>query len=99
MLSDSTFCFVNSHLAAHQNQTSARNSDIANIIKETSFPAVAQQAFWNQGGDGSMLMVVLLIQDHENIFWSGDLNYRIDMTRNAVIEAIEAKNWQLLSVL
>ncbi|KAL2912017.1 hypothetical protein HK105_208510 [Polyrhizophydium stewartii] len=87
---DTPMCFVNCHLAAHQSHTSARNSDIAHILKETAFPKVAGEGLWMRGGDGTMVF------DHEAIFWSGDLNYRIDATRQVVIEKINQSDWPAL---
>ncbi|KAI8922982.1 hypothetical protein BC831DRAFT_55629 [Entophlyctis helioformis] len=83
---DTSLCFVNCHLAAHQNQTSARNNDIANILKETAFGRVAGEGIWARGGDGTGII------DHELIFWSGDLNYRIDLPRSTVFDKIEAND-------
>ncbi|KAK5672553.1 hypothetical protein QVD99_001312 [Batrachochytrium dendrobatidis] len=89
---DTSFCFINCHLAAHQGQTSARNNDIAHIFKETSFPKRAGDGIWMRGGDGSMIV------DHEAIFWSGDFNYRIDLSRTTVFEKIGKQDWQALWV-
>jgi hypothetical protein len=56
---DTSFCFVNCHLAAHQTNVSARNADIVNILRDASFPALQErvQARFVQGGDGGLLMV------------------------------------------
>ncbi|KAJ3092533.1 hypothetical protein HK102_006086 [Quaeritorhiza haematococci] len=100
IVDDTSLCFVNCHLAAHQKEISARNNDTATIMKETHFaaPHAVTQAQWASmsemvfvnGGDGSQIM------DHENVFWSGDLNYRIDLPRDQVFDAIEKQNWDLL---
>ncbi|KAJ3142927.1 hypothetical protein HDU90_002799 [Geranomyces variabilis] len=91
VLDDSSFCFVNTHLAAHQNQISARNNDVATILKDAHFPArPAYEGIFIGGGDGSMVL------DHENVFWSGDLNYRIDLARERVIELVEQQDWTTL---
>ena len=96
---DTSLCFINCHLAAHQSHVSARNNDVAHILKEVQFPKHPQSedtdnnvgcCIWVDGGDGSMAL------DHEIVFWSGDLNYRIDMTRQQVLERIEAQDWQTL---
>jgi hypothetical protein len=57
----STFCFVNSHLAAHQNMTEARNLDV--------FEITTQARNGIKFGDISTAFNV--------VFWMGDLNYRI----------------------
>ncbi|RHZ46288.1 hypothetical protein Glove_627g23 [Diversispora epigaea] len=93
---DSSICFVNCHLAAGQLKTVDRNSDAANILDNTQFPVCANES-WNEnesvfthGGDGTMIF------DHEFCFFSGDLNYRIDLQRDKVLEAIEKKNYASL---
>ena len=91
ILDDSSFCFVNCHLAAGQTQTSARNNDITAIMDSVVFPTVGETKSDNElfvnGGDGSM------IQDHAICFLNGDLNYRIDtMGRDAVIKAVKSNN-------
>ncbi|KAJ3020745.1 hypothetical protein HKX48_000275 [Thoreauomyces humboldtii] len=91
VLDDSSFCFVNCHLAAHQNQFSARNNDVATILKDAHFPPrPAYEGIFIGGGDGSMVL------DHENVFWSGDLNYRIDLARERVIELVAQQDWATL---
>lgn len=90
LLDDTSFCFINAHLAAHQNQVSARNSDAVSIRDGASFSSVTSSGVFEPGGNGSAIM------DHENIIFSGDLNYRIDLPRDRVIEAIENRNWRLL---
>ncbi|KAJ3270169.1 hypothetical protein HDV01_000504 [Terramyces sp. JEL0728] len=92
VIGDSSFCFVNCHLAAHQNNTSDRNNNINQILKEASFPKIPDCSFlWERGGDGSM------ISDHEYVFWNGDLNYRINnLTRDQVVDAATEQNWPLL---
>jgi len=58
-----SFCFINSHMAAHQDKTAQRNSDFKNIVK----------GLRHLGGD----YVDALHQFH-HVFWMGDLNYRLD---------------------
>ena len=83
---------MNSHLAAHQTHTSARNNDIQQILKETSFPKISSGFHWEKGGDGTN------ISDHGFIFWSGDLNYRIDLKREQVAIAARDGNFTYLWV-
>lgn len=84
ILRDSSFCFINSHLAAGHHKVAARNSDAGMIIKTATFiPANVpfDQAFTN-GGTGSA------VDDFEHCFFFGDLNYRIDGSRRSVLEMI-----------
>ena len=55
LVRDTAFCIVNSHLAAHQSNISARNTDIVTIMKEASFPTIDRN--WKHGGDGSLISV------------------------------------------
>ncbi|KAI8614175.1 Endonuclease/exonuclease/phosphatase [Chytriomyces sp. MP71] len=88
VLEDSSFCFVNCHMAAHQSHVSARNNDVISIRDQISFtPMRATDGVFVQGGDGSLVL------DHENIFFSGDLNYRIDMDRDKVLGLIKLQSW------
>lgn len=88
---DSSICFVNCHLSAHQNQVSSRNRDVHNIFKYARFPKdIDDDLAYTAGGDGT------LITDHEVIFWSGDLNYRINMNRDRVLQLIELHDWKTL---
>ena len=57
LIENSSFCFVNTHLAAHQSHTTERNKDIAQILKDASFPKIDLDYHFEGGGDGSMIMV------------------------------------------
>jgi len=93
---DTSICFVNCHLAAGQKQIMERNTDAAKILDNTTFPPRANYAWhdneyvFTYGGDGSMVL------DHEIVFFSGDLNYRINLPREQVLEAIEDENHSFL---
>ncbi|KAJ3130017.1 hypothetical protein HK098_006729 [Nowakowskiella sp. JEL0407] len=96
---DSSFCFINCHLAAHQTHISSRNNDAASIIRDTVFKETSniigrsggtQEYYFTNGGDGSSIL------DHEKVFLFGDLNYRIDLDRETVLEAIQRRNWEKL---
>ena len=54
--------FVNSHLAAHQNEVKRRNLDYSNIVGGLY---VASQAACD------------ILQAFEHVVWLGDLNYRL----------------------
>jgi hypothetical protein len=45
------------------------------------------------------ICIEILTKDYEFTFWNGDMNYRIDLTREEVIMATKAENWPLLWVL
>jgi hypothetical protein len=56
-IGDSSLCFVNCHLAAHQTHVSERNKDVVQILKDANFPKLLRKNHWEGGGDGSMIMV------------------------------------------
>ncbi|XP_036318509.1 type II inositol 1,4,5-trisphosphate 5-phosphatase-like [Rhagoletis pomonella] len=61
-LNEGNICFVNSHLAAHMGFVEARNEDYAGIVRGLVFDDELKRT----------------INDHDHIFWVGDLNYRIE---------------------
>ena len=67
-------CFINSHLAAHQEKVAERNRDFRSILDGLSLPETL-----TAGPEFAF--------DH--VFWVGDLNYRIDMEREAVVKHAE----------
>ncbi|KAI7898955.1 Endonuclease/exonuclease/phosphatase [Cokeromyces recurvatus] len=78
----SSLCFVNCHLAAGQSHVQQRNADAEGILHSASFPRHDYADVFTHGGDGSMIL------DHEFCFLSGDLNYRIKMSRNDVLKIL-----------
>ncbi|KAM6489314.1 DNase I-like protein [Amanita muscaria] len=85
ILGDSSICMVNCHLAAGQNAVRRRNADFAAILEEKSvFPPTEHPMAYGGGGDGTMIL------DHEIVFVNGDMNYRIDHRREAIISSIRA---------
>jgi endonuclease/exonuclease/phosphatase family metal-dependent hydrolase len=92
VMDDSSFCFINCHLAAGQSQTSARNNDIRTILTQAKLSRVQHSAplTFLDGGDGSCLL------DYSYCFMSGDLNYRIHMDRDHVMQCIRNEAWSTL---
>lgn len=91
VLDDTSFCFINCHLAAGQSQTKDRNTDITAILEGALFPAERDHSVrldsYVGGGDGTMIL------DHEICILNGDLNYRIDtMGRDTVVNAVKNNN-------
>lgn len=84
IIRDSSFSFVNAHLAAGHDKVASRNSDAGMILKTAKFvPAsVSCDQVYTNGGDGSN------VEDFEHCMFFGDLNYRIDRSRNEVIGMI-----------
>ncbi|KAH0537819.1 inositol polyphosphate 5-phosphatase OCRL [Cotesia glomerata] len=62
LIHNTSVCFVNAHLAAHCEEYERRNQDYADICTRLSFSNhVPAKSF----------------KDHDQIYWLGDLNYRI----------------------
>ncbi|XP_012276603.1 inositol polyphosphate 5-phosphatase OCRL-1 isoform X2 [Orussus abietinus] len=59
---NTSVCFVNAHLAAHCEEFERRNQDYADICARLSF---------------SKYVPPKNFKDHDQIYWLGDLNYRI----------------------
>ncbi|KAG4067686.1 hypothetical protein HA402_005458 [Bradysia odoriphaga] len=65
-LNEAFICFVNSHLAAHTHEVDRRKEDHDEIIRRMQFKyGIVQRS----------------IDEHNHIFWIGDLNYRIIETQ------------------
>ncbi|KAG6915670.1 hypothetical protein DXG01_010500 [Tephrocybe rancida] len=93
VLDDSSICLINCHLAAGQNAVRQRNADVTAILEGRAlFPETHFPFAYVGGGDGSMVL------DHEIVVVNGDMNYRIDHRRDAVISAIRAKDYSALLV-
>eukprot|EP01129_Flabellula_baltica_P017220 TRINITY_DN947_c0_g2_i1.p1 TRINITY_DN947_c0_g2~~TRINITY_DN947_c0_g2_i1.p1 ORF type:complete len:457 (-),score=125.51 TRINITY_DN947_c0_g2_i1:492-1835(-) len=72
MYNNTSLCFLNSHLAAHQEKIESRNKDVQEIIDEITLQ------------DG----IKDISTQFNHIFWCGDLNYRIEKTREEVIDIV-----------
>lgn len=64
-INETFMCFVNSHLAAHVQEFERRNEDHDEIIRRMAF------------NDGFRTRTIL---EHHQVFWIGDLNYRLTKT-------------------
>ena len=70
------FCFVNSHLAAHQNTCELRNQNYRTIVKNiklSSSGGTSRSAGGNVGGSNNDIL-----NEFHHVVWFGDLNYRLD---------------------
>eukprot|EP00004_Rigifila_ramosa_P014759 TRINITY_DN3382_c0_g1_i2.p1 TRINITY_DN3382_c0_g1~~TRINITY_DN3382_c0_g1_i2.p1 ORF type:complete len:886 (-),score=216.50 TRINITY_DN3382_c0_g1_i2:43-2700(-) len=77
----SNFCFVNSHLAAHQERVQDRNDNFALIVA---------------GTQTGKLKNLDLLHQHHYVFWFGDLNYRLNLPRREVLEKVKALDFSYL---
>lgn len=76
---NSSLCFVNCHLAAHTEEVERRNQDYLDICSRLVFSS----GFHPKA-----------IKDHDQIFWIGDLNYRLsgDLDNAKVKELLDQNN-------
>lgn len=79
---DSTICCVCTHLAAHRENVIGRNADFESVFKKTSFD-IGDEAVKEVINGGSLKQwangtSTVEINDHDLVFWIGDLNYRVD---------------------
>lgn len=85
-LFQSRLCFVCSHLTSGQKDGAEqrRNADVYEIIRRTQFSSVFDM---NQPQN---------IPSHDQIFWFGDLNYRLNMLDTEVRKLVALKQWDEL---
>ncbi|KAJ8774483.1 hypothetical protein K2173_016929 [Erythroxylum novogranatense] len=85
-LFQSRLCFVCSHLTSGQKDGAEqrRNADVYEIIRRTRFSSVL---------DTDQPQT---IPSHDQIFWFGDLNYRLNMLDDEIRELIALKHWDEL---
>lgn len=87
VIDDTSLCFLNCHLAAGQRNVRQRNRDIADILQSSCPVPTSDDLAFPLGGDGSMIL------DHEICLLAGDLNYRLDLSREAAILLIEQQRF------
>ncbi|KAF3657120.1 Type I inositol 1,4,5-trisphosphate 5-phosphatase 2 [Capsicum annuum] len=87
-LYQSRLCFVCSHLSSGQKDGAEqrRNSDVNEIIRRTHFSSL-----FDTDTDEPQT-----IPSHDQIFWFGDLNYRISMADAEVRKLVANKQWDEL---
>ncbi|XP_074317806.1 type I inositol polyphosphate 5-phosphatase 2 [Silene latifolia] len=82
----SRLCFVCSHLASgHKDgDQNRRNADVYEIIRRTRFSSLVDNNHPNT------------IPSHDQIFWFGDLNYRLNMEDSEIRKLVAHKQWNEL---
>jgi hypothetical protein len=81
---ETTMCFVDSHLAAHQDQEQARNANYRDIVRGLSHALYMENSPLD------------ITNQFDHLFWFGDLNYRIDLPRDDVLQLVSQKDWRAL---
>ncbi len=87
MINDFSLCFVNSHLAAHQQNVKGRNDDYHTICQRVQFKI--------RNNDSENRTIGIL--DHDEVFWMGDLNYRINLPLDEAYSYIERGDFRALT--
>ncbi|GAA5822802.1 hypothetical protein JCM11251_004386 [Rhodosporidiobolus azoricus] len=93
VIDDSSICFINCHLAAGQSHRRQRDKDLVDILEDkASFSELGSSSpgAYIPGASGQLVM------DHELTILSGDLNYRIDASRDVVVSAVASGNSESL---
>ncbi|KAK2949589.1 putative Inositol polyphosphate 5-phosphatase OCRL [Blattamonas nauphoetae] len=96
---ESVLCFVNAHLAAHQNKVALRNKDYREILNRTMFDPIKIHSSFelehcqcshkaDENKDEIPFNQQLSLTKSNNLFFFGDLNYRIDMSTESVFDTI-----------
>jgi endonuclease/exonuclease/phosphatase family metal-dependent hydrolase len=91
-IDDASIALVNCHLAAGQRKVRHRNADLVDILDTAMYKSRSGQlseAFAG-GGDGSMIL------DHQVVILSGDLNFRIELSRDHCVELISKSDHKAL---
>ena len=91
ILFGTSFLFVNSHLTAHQEHTKDRVKDLRKLNLFLHLPKVLDTAKEMTGRtctlDGDFT------DNFDVVFWCGDLNFRLEETREVVIKEVEKMDW------
>ena len=77
----STLCFINAHLAAHQEEVHMRNSDSKEILSSLQFCAISDPP------------KSVMFSDHDFCWFFGDLNYRVDLPITEVLSLIDTAQY------
>lgn len=80
----SSFLFINSHLTAYEDKVAERNADFMKIISNLPLAADGEESEKD------------LCNRFDYVFWCGDLNYRIDMSRNVVENLLRKSDYMNL---
>ncbi|KAK1410146.1 hypothetical protein QVD17_36680 [Tagetes erecta] len=85
-----SFCFVVAHLASGEKKgdEGRRNHQVSEIFKRTTFTRQFQ--------DNGCMPQPLTILGHDQIFWFGDLNYRLYLENDLARELIKKQHWSAL---
>lgn len=104
-LYDKTIAVVSCHFAAHEYNVERRNQDFHEIMRKSVFrpePGAATEPYpfsyldHQTGENPSQNRGPITLLDHDVIFWTGDLNYRIQLPPDKVLNLIQSQEWDQL---
>eukprot|EP00698_Gefionella_okellyi_P011920 TRINITY_DN317_c0_g1_i1.p1 TRINITY_DN317_c0_g1~~TRINITY_DN317_c0_g1_i1.p1 ORF type:complete len:675 (-),score=112.24 TRINITY_DN317_c0_g1_i1:505-2529(-) len=95
LLHDTSFCFVNCHLAASLDHVSRRNQDYKDLCRRLTL-ALPQETQQQQQANVMYLNTQFGVFDHDHLFWMGDLNYRISLPDLEIKQRIEMQEYSYL---
>ena len=85
--------FINCHLAAFQNGAERRNWDHAEIVRRMVFEKVKRDILAGYPEVGGLAAPVTEekegLEKADLVFWTGDLNYRVDLPNDEIRKAME----------
>uniref|UniRef100_A0A7S1XEN9 Inositol polyphosphate-related phosphatase domain-containing protein n=1 Tax=Compsopogon caeruleus TaxID=31354 RepID=A0A7S1XEN9_9RHOD len=100
-LYDMNISCVSCHLAAHEKNVDRRNQDVAEVIRRAVFtiPASSHRIDGESVNsiDPNTGARIMSIIEHDVVFWLGDLNYRISIPLDEVLDFIEKKEFDQLA--
>ncbi|GAA6006429.1 hypothetical protein JCM11491_004954 [Sporobolomyces phaffii] len=96
VIDDTSICLINSHLAAGTSAPCRRERDLIEIFDSgPKFirPVPGTKKAYMGGGDGTQ------ISDNEILFFSGDLNFRVNLPRADVLETLSNSSTAIQDLL
>jgi inositol polyphosphate 5-phosphatase INPP5B/F len=106
-LYDKTIACVSCHFAAHEQNTERRNQDFHDVVRKAIFrrepgaksdPSPFSYLEYDRTSREAAGNVAhpMSILDHDAVFWTGDLNYRIQLPVDHALEFIQRRKWEEL---
>lgn len=97
---DTTLCIASCHLTAHDHNVERRNQDFHELMRKAIFmdPDVKSSPYSPYAPDPNFVHEsnFTTVADHDFIFFLGDLNYRINLPAEEVMNCIQHGDWKYL---
>ena len=79
---------MNAHLSAHSHLKETRDSEFQNVVFNLSFDWIPHTLIKSD-------MYDIRLNKHDVVFWSGDLNYRVEMKFEDALKKLRPKGKKL----